>query len=128
MAFEPSQGITFIFSGATFTANQIGISNRVNEIDVTSLSSTNGSFRSLRPAPVRDAPEIKVDFVGLSKPQMTATGQITWVIDGSGTNAGFTTDAAGVGLPTAAMCTSADITAQVGELIKGSATFRLTKD
>ena len=121
MAFEVSQGIGFTFSGTKFTANQISVSKKVSEIDVTSLESPNGAFRSYRAAPIREGDELKVDFVGLTLPQMTATGSITWAIDGSGSNAGFT-----AGIPTAALCTAADITAQVGELIKGSATFRLT--
>lgn len=121
MAYESSQGIGFTFSGTKFTANSIQMTKKVSEIDVTSLESPNGSYRSYRSAPVLDAPELKVDFVGLTLPQMTATGQISWSVDGTGSNAGFT-----AGIPTAALCTSADITAQVGELIKGSATFRLT--
>lgn len=121
MAYEASQGISFSFSGTKFTANQISVSKKVSELDVTSLESPNGSYRSYRTAPIREGDELKVDFVGLTLPQMTATGQITWVIDGTGSNAAFTT-----GIPTAALCTAADITAQVGELIKGSATFRLT--
>lgn len=121
MAYESSQGIKFVFSGLPFTATQIGMSKKVSEIDVTALDAASGSYRSFRPAPIIDAPELKVDFVGISLPQMTATGQISWSIDGSGSNAAFT-----AGMPTAALCTSADVTAQVGELIKGSATFRLT--
>ena len=121
MAYESSQGISFTFSGTKFTANQISMTKKVSEIDVTSLSDPNGSYRSYRSAPVMDAPELKIDFVGLSMPQMTATGSITWSIDGSGSNAAFT-----AGMPTAALCTSTDVTAQVGELIKGSASFRLT--
>lgn len=120
MAYEASQGISFTFSGTKFTANQIALTKKVNEIDVTSLESPNGSYRNYRSAPIVDGPELKVDFVGLTLPQMTATGQITWTVDGSGSNAGFTS-----GIPTAALCTSADVTAQVGELIKGSASFRL---
>ena len=121
MPFEVSQGISFSFSGTKFTANQISVSKKVAELDVTSLESPNGSYRSYRSSPIREGDELKIDFVGLTLPQMTATGQITWVVDGSGSNAAFTT-----GIPTAALCTSADITAQVGELIKGSANFRLT--
>lgn len=121
MAYESSQGISFIFNGATFTANSISASKRVSEIDVTSLETAQGEYRQYRPAPIRDGDELKVDFVGLTIPSQTATGTITWAIDGSGSNAAFT-----AGLPTAALCTSVDLTAQVGELITGSATFRLT--
>lgn len=121
MAYETSQGIKFVFSGQPYTATQIAMSKKVSEIDVTSLEAASGSYRSYRTAPIVESPELKVDFVGLTLPQMTATGQIVWTIDGSGSNAAFTAN-----MPTAALCTSADVTAQVGELIKGSATFRLT--
>jgi hypothetical protein len=121
MAYESSQGIKFTFSGVTYTAQSISSSKKVSEIDVTSLETPNGEYRQYRAAPIREGDELKVDFVGLTIPQQTATGSISWTIDGTGSNAGFT-----AGLPTAALCTSADITAQVGELIKGSATFRLS--
>jgi hypothetical protein len=121
MAYESSQGIGFSFSGKSFTANQIALSKKLSEIDVTSLADATGGYRSFRPAPIVDAPELKVDFIGMELPQMTATGQITWTVLASGSNAGFTS-----GIPTVALCTSADVTAQVGELIKGSATFRLS--
>jgi hypothetical protein len=123
MPYESSQGIKFSFSGTTFTANSISVSKKVSEIDVTSLENETGSFRAYRAAPIREGDELKVDFVGLSVPQMTATGAIAWTFAASGSNAAFT-----AGIPTAALCTSADVTAQVGELIKGSATFRLTQN
>jgi hypothetical protein len=123
MAYESSQGIKFQFDGQVFTATQIAASKKTPEVDVTSLASPHGSYRSYRLGSIRDGDELKVDFIGLSLPNMTSTAQITWTIDGSGSNANFTT-----GLPTAALCTSADVTAQVGELIKGSMTLRLSKE
>lgn len=123
MPYESSQGIKFSFSGTTFTANSISVSKKVSEIDVSSLETETGAFRAYRPAPIRDGDELKIDFVGLSLPQMTATGSISWTVAASGSNSAFTAN-----IPTIALCTSADITAQVGELIKGSATFRLTQN
>jgi hypothetical protein len=121
MPYESSQGISFTFSGQVFTANSIAMTKKLSEIDVTSLGDATGSYRSFRPSPIIDAPELKIDFVGITLPQMTATGLITWSVLASGSNAAFTAN-----MPTTALCTSADLTAQVGELIKGSATFRLT--
>jgi hypothetical protein len=123
MAYESSQGISFTFSGTKFTATQISVSKKTPEIDVTSLESAHGSYRSYRLGSIRDGDELKVDFIGLTLPQMTATGSITWSIDGTGSNAGFTT-----GIPTSALCTSADVTAQTGELIKGSMSLRLSQN
>lgn len=121
MAYESSQGIKFTFDGTTYTAQSISSSKRVSEIDVTSLETAHGEYRQYRAAPIREGDELKVDFVGLTIPTQTATAAISWNIDGTGSNAAFTS-----GIPTAALCTSVDITAQVGELIKGSATFRLS--
>lgn len=121
MAYESSQGLSFTFSGVKFTANSIQVSKQVSEIDVSSLETPNGSYRQYRPAPIREGDELQIEFVGLTLPQMTSTGQITWAVDGSGSNSAFTS-----GIPTAALCTSAQVTAAVGELIRGNATFRLT--
>ena len=123
MPFESSQGIGFSFGGTKFTATQIAVSKATPEIDVTSLESAHGSYRSYRLGSIRDGDTLKVDFIGLTLPQMTATGSITWAIDNTGSNAAFTT-----GIPTAALCTSSNVTAQVGELIKGSMTLRLTQN
>jgi hypothetical protein len=123
MAYESSQGIKFIFNSITFTATQIAISKKTPEIDVTSLESPHGSYRSYRLGSIRDGDELKVDFIGLQLPSMTATQTLSWTIDGSGSNAAFTAN-----LPTAALCTSADVTAQVGELIKGSMSLRLSQN
>jgi hypothetical protein len=122
MAYESSQGIKFVFNSITFTATQIAISKKTPEIDVTSLESPHGSYRSYRLGSIRDGDELKVDFIGLQLPSMTATQTLSWSIDGSGSNAAFT-----AGLPTAALCLAADVTAQVGELIKGSMSLRLTQ-
>jgi hypothetical protein len=123
MAYESSQGIKFSFSGVTYTASQISLSKSVSEIDVTGLDAPHGSYRSYRPAPIREGDELSLEFIGLTLPQQTTTGSITWTILDSGSNAGFT-----AGLPTAALCTSASVTAQVGELIRGNATFRLSNN
>lgn len=123
MAYESSQGIKFAFGGVVYTASQISLSKQVSEIDVTSLDSPHGSYRAYRAAPIREGDELSLEFIGLTLPTQTVTAQITWTIDGSGSNAAFT-----AGLPTAALCTSASVTAQVGELIRGNATFRLSNN
>lgn len=133
MAYEGSQGINFTFpiqtvtgytvSPATFTCTSIQLTKNVSEIDASSLATKLGGFRTYRPAPIRDGDELQIEFIGLSLPIQTATGSIGWAIDAGGSNAGFT-----AGIPTAALCTSVNITAAVGELIRGTATFRLTQE
>jgi hypothetical protein len=121
MSYESSQGIAFKFSNEDFLLTSISISRGAAEVDTSDLKLPYGSQRSYRISPLRDGPELSVEFFGLKLPQQTATGAIVWTVDGSGSNAAFTS-----GLPTAALCTSAQIQAAAGELIRGSATFRLT--
>lgn len=118
MAYENAQGLTFTFSGSTFLLTSASFNKKVSEIDVTSLNTAEGRYRSYRMAPIREGDEMQVEFFGTSLPQMTATGAI------SCSGGGFTLPA---GAPTIALCTSSDIKAASGELIKGSATFRFSE-
>ena len=121
MAYESAQGLSFTFSGKTFLLTSISFNKKVAEIDVTDLKTPHGSFRSYRPAPVRDGDELSIEFYGMDFPQMTATGTLVWSMDGSGTNSALIS-----ALPTIALCTSSQLQAAAGELIKGSATMRIT--
>lgn len=121
MAYESAQGLTFTFSGKEFMLTSLSFNKKVNEIDVASLKTPYGSWRSYRPAPLRDGDELSIEFYGMDVPQMTATGALTWSMDGSGSNSALISS-----LPTVALCTSCDLKAASGELIKGSATMRIT--
>jgi hypothetical protein len=121
MAYESAQGLTFTFSGKEFLLTSISFNKKVSEIDVASLKTAYGSFRSYRPAPLRDGDELSIEFYGMEFPQMTATGALTWAMDGSGSNSALIST-----LPTVALCTSVSLQAASGDLIKGSATMRIT--
>jgi hypothetical protein len=121
MAYESAQGLTFQFSGTAFELTSLSFNKRVSEIDVSSLKTANGAFRSYRAAPLREGDELSIEFWSISLPQMTATGALSWSFDGSGSNAAIT-----AGLPTVALCTQSQLQASAGELVKGSATFRIT--
>lgn len=121
MAYESAQGLTFTFSGREFYLTSLSLNKKVNEIDVASLKTPYGSCRSYRPAPIRDGDEMQIEFYAMEVPQMTATGALTWSMDGSGSNSALIS-----ALPTVALCTSCQLQAAAGELIKGSATMRLT--
>lgn len=121
MAYESAQGLSFTFSGKTFLLTSISFNKQVAEVDVTDLKTPHGSFRSYRPAPVRDGDELQIEFFGMDFPQMTATGVLSWSMDGTGTNSALIS-----ALPTVALCTSSQLQAAAGELIKGSATLRIT--
>jgi hypothetical protein len=94
----------------------------VSEVDVSALNTPHGAFRSYRAAPIKDGDELSIEFYGLDFPQMTATGAIVWTIDSTGSNSALISS-----LPTIALCTSAQLQAAAGELIKGSATLRISQ-
>lgn len=122
MAYESAQGLTFTFSGKEFLLTSISFNKNVNEVDVTSLKTKQGDYRSYRAAPIREGDELQVEFFGMDFPQQTATGSLTWSVDNSGTNSALISS-----LPTVALCTSASLQAAAGELIRGSATFRISQ-
>lgn len=122
MPYESAQGIGFSFSGATFTLTSVSFNKKVSEVDVSGLNTKNGEYRSYRPSPLREGDELSVEFYGMSFPQMTATGTIAWTVDGSGSNSALISS-----LPTIGLCTSSQLQAAAGELIKGSATFRISQ-
>jgi hypothetical protein len=53
---------------------------------------------------------------------MTATGVLRFTVDSTGSNSALIS-----ALPTVALCTSAQLQAAAGELIKGSATLRISQ-
>lgn len=121
--YESAQGLTFTFSGKEFLLTSISFNKKAQEIDVASLKTPYGGFRSYRPAPLRDGDELSIEFYGMEFPQMTATGALTWKMDGTGSNAALISS-----LPTIALCTSVSLTAASGEIIKGNATMRVTNN
>lgn len=121
MAYESAQGLTFTFSGKEFLLTSISFNKKVSEIDIASLKTPFGSYRTYRAAPLRDGDELQIEFYGMDVPQQTATGALTWTMDGSGSNAALISS-----LPTVALCTSVSLQASAGELIRGSATMRIS--
>lgn len=118
MAFELSQGITFSFNSVPYTATQIAVSRARNEFDVSSTDLQKGEQRRLRLGKVNEV-SIKVDFLGTVTPMVTATAAFTLLGTDLGAN-----DFAGK----KAICTGLSITGNAGELIRGSATFKVSED
>lgn len=107
-------GITFVFSNSTYTATQISVNRSVSEIDCTSTDIKDNGLRRFRGGEVENC-EIKVDWIGLSIPPIDTTAAFT-LSDGFGHTGSI------------ALCTGLSITATAGELIKGSATFKVSYD
>jgi hypothetical protein len=116
MPVEPTyaQGITFVFSGATYTATSIGVSRNCADFDVTSTEIPAGQPRRFRLSDIENC-EIKVDWVGNTMPPVDRTAAFS-LTNGLGH------------IGAIAMCTGLSITASAGELIKGSATFKVSHD
>jgi hypothetical protein len=117
MAFETSQGITFKFNGVTYTATSVAVSRSFGEFDVSSVDQAKGEFRRMRAGKV-NAAEIKVDWLGGTIPPTRTVCPI--VVEG--TNVGGATEFSAY----SAVCTGLTITGAAGDIIKGSATFKVS--
>ena len=106
-----SQGTTFTFGTTEFTAKHVKVKRSTPTIDITPLSAAAGSMRQLQQSPLRDGDEITCEYWGTTAP---ARGQ----------KLGITCSK--LGISGDAFCTEFELTAQVGELIVGTATFQLT--
>ena len=111
MPIADSQGTTFIFNTNTFLATSVQKSlTGLNQIDVSDLSIASGGSRLFQASPLSDSAgaEISVDFLGLQAPDMSQARAIT---------------CATLGISGTAICKSYNVTAAVGEVLKGNATF-----
>jgi len=135
MAFESSQGITFSFSGTTYAATSISISESRGEIDTATLNQAYGSTRSFTPSDLVEY-TFKVDWIGSRSPETKKTAVL--LISSTNTAHGFelrSTAAGGIASTTTssslrctAICTGLSHVVAVGDVVKGSATFKVSKD
>lgn len=119
MAFDApySAGLTFTFGGDAYTATSISVSrSAMVEVDCTSTDiPADSGLRRYRTGDVENV-DIKVDWVGLVVPTVTATASFALSGDHS--------DAMGC-TGTIALCTGLSINAAAGDVVKGSATFKV---
>lgn len=106
-----SQGTTFTFNSVTFTARNVKVKRSQSYVDVTPLSATAGSTRVLQKAPLVDGDEISCEYWGTTAPVRGTIAAISCSTLGVSGNA---------------VCEEFELTAAVGELIVGTATFKLT--
>jgi hypothetical protein len=110
-AIADSQGTTFTFSGSTFVAKNVKVKRTQVYIDTTPLSAAAGSTRKLQAAPLVDGDQITCEYMGTTAPARGASGAIA---------------CSTLGVSGTAVCEDFELTAAVGELIMGTATFKLT--
>lgn len=121
MAFENSQGISFSFAGATYTATSISVTRTRGEYDLSTTDMPANVFRRVRPGKIEDV-QIKVDWIGGTVPPVKSTVAYQWAITGTDIGA---SDFSG---SSKAICTGLSISGSAGDLIKGSATFKISQD
>jgi hypothetical protein len=106
-----SQGTTFTFNSVDFVAKNVKVKRAQATIDVTPLSAASGSTRVLQASPLVDGDVITCEYWGTTAPARGTSAAIscsTLSISGN------------------AFCEDFELTAQVGELIVGTASFKLT--
>lgn len=117
MSVQDSQSTTFSFNSNTYEATNIQVSvTGAQQIDVTSLATAGGGSRVFQCGPLNEVSgaEISCDFFGYVVPDCTAMHALA-----------ITSSNGGVTFSGSAVCKSYNVTAAVGELLKGSATFAL---
>ena len=116
-----SQGTSFVFSGTTYTCTRVSVNlqwtgNTRNKISAATLSSSIDAEEpfvyGFLPYSDDTPSTVDIDFLGSTAPSIGATGSLT--VSGG---AGFST--------TSATCASSSVTAQVGDLVRGSASFKV---
>lgn len=123
MAFESAQGVVFTFNGTVYTATSISVSRSQGEFNVTSLNIKPSDGKPRYRAGGLKSLELKVDWIGATVPPTDNVYSIAMGGEGAASESGITGDSIGV-----ALCTGLSITAQAGDLIKGSATFKVSVD
>jgi hypothetical protein len=109
-----AQGSTFTFDGDEYRVVSVKFDQKGSEQDVTDMSVASGSYRIYAAAPIREGAEVSIEFWGTTVPEVLAKAAIS-----------FTGFAAVTGQ---AICLSVSLDAKVGELIKGTASFRLSSE
>ena len=114
MAFESSQGITFTYASQVYTATQVSVSKSRQDIDISSTDLDEGDLRRIRVGPL-DNIEIKVDWIGGSVPPVKQARDFS-LTGNLGVSGGK------------AICTGLSISGNAGDLLRGSATFKVSHD
>jgi hypothetical protein len=109
----------FTFGSASFRITSLDVSATANQADVSHLGIASGQKRIFKKAPLSDSPEVKIDFIGNSLPAVGTKDTFTLTGSFAPTKSGECTKA---------ICTQASLKSAVGEIIKGSATFKLSKN
>lgn len=109
-------------TGATIDVSHLGLDKWDGEVDDNGKPIKN-CVRLYRKAPIIDSPELKLDFIADGNAKLPLVGwkdSFTLTMNGA--------SLAKASICTKAICTSASVKVAVGEIVKGSATFKLMKE
>jgi hypothetical protein len=109
----------FTFNNVTYQITSLDVSASASPTDISHLGLASGLKRIFKKSPLSDSPEVKIDFIGNTLPAV-GTKEL-FVLTGN-----FTSTKANN--CTKAICTQASVKSAVGDIIKGSATFKLSKN
>jgi hypothetical protein len=110
-AIGDSQGTTFTYNSVAFVAKNVKVKRSRALIDVTSLGEASGSTRIQQAAPLVDGDVITCEYWGTTAPARGSSAAIA---------------CSKLGISGNAFCEEFELTAQVGELLVGTASFKLT--
>lgn len=117
--FPSAAGLVFTFDGEDYTATQVSVSRSARDFDVTSVDLSTTSLKRYRVGAIENC-EIKVDWIGATMPPVDEPKNFTFT---GGTNMHAITHSS-----LKALCTGLSMQAQAGDLVRGSATFKLSYD
>ena len=118
MAGESAQGTTFSFGGSSYSATRVSVSQSQpialrNKISVATLSTSETAVEpfvyGFYPFPQDAEKTVEVEYLGGSVIAVGSSGVVATSLGGGGN----------------ATCVSSSINATVGDLIRGTATFRI---
>jgi hypothetical protein len=110
-AIGDSQGTTFTYNAVPFVARNVKVKRSRALIDVTALDAASGSMRVQQASPLVDGDVITCEYWGTTAPARGSSAAIA---------------CAKLGISGSAFCEEFELTAQVGELLVGTASFKLT--
>jgi len=111
MPIPDSQGTLFTFNAIPFLATGIKCSGTVSEIDASTLDLKSGSMKAYQPAPLVDGDMVSCTYYGTQRPAQDKVYEI---------------ECDKLGISGFALCTKWENEAKVGELLSGSAEFRMS--
>jgi hypothetical protein len=111
MPIPDSQGTQFKFNGVAFLATNVKVMGSVSEIDASTLDLASGSMRAYQPSPLVDGDTVSCTYYGTQRPDQSAVHAI---------------ECDTLGISGNALCTKWENEAKVGELLAGSAEFRMS--